>query len=156
MVKVGDNVRSLHATSAGKALLAGMDERAFEAAIKGVTLTPLTKLSITSKAALRADVEKGRERGWYLNQGESLEGVTTLSARFRWNAVTYIVTIAGPSSRIDDRLEHAASLLTNVCVLLEMKPGTAPAAGLSAPRPAPAAQPEFETMAEAEETSAAT
>ena len=48
--------------------------------------------------------------------------MTTLSAFFRWNAAAYIVTVAGPTSRLAPRLEQAGGLLTNVCQMLEMRP----------------------------------
>ena len=120
-VKVGDNVRSLHATSGGKALLASLDDRAFDAYLKTASLKPLTERTIADKTALRQDIETGRQRGWFLNQGESLDGVTTLSAPFRWNAALYMVTVAGPASRLDTKLEQAVALVTNVCQLLEMR-----------------------------------
>jgi DNA-binding IclR family transcriptional regulator len=122
--KVGDDVRSLYATSGGKAILAHLDERALEAYLKAAVLKPFTNRTITSKSALRRDVELARERGYYLNHGESLEGVTTISATFRWNAAIFIVTVAGPSSRLDQKLDQAVSMLTNVCPLLEVQPET--------------------------------
>jgi DNA-binding IclR family transcriptional regulator len=125
LVRVGDPVRSLFATSGGRALLASLDERALEACLKTAQLKPLTEKTITSKTELRAAIEKGRQAGWFLNQGESQDGVTTLSASFCWNAAVYIVTIAGPSSRLDQKLEQASSLLTQVCKLLEMRPESA-------------------------------
>jgi DNA-binding IclR family transcriptional regulator len=124
LVKVGDNVRSLHATSAGKSLLGNLDPRALSAFLKSARLASLTKQTITSKNALRKNIELGRKKGWYLNHGESLKGVTTVSAMFRWNSSPYVVTIAGPSSRLDQKLENAVALLTNVCQLLEMRPKT--------------------------------
>jgi DNA-binding IclR family transcriptional regulator len=127
LVKVGDAVRSLYATSGGKAILGNLDEPALDSAIRSITLKPVTDRTITSKSALRQEIIRSRERGWFLNQGESLEGVTTMSASFRWNAAGYIVTVAGPSSRLDQRLEQAAGLITNVCLLLETPPETAPA-----------------------------
>jgi DNA-binding IclR family transcriptional regulator len=120
-VKVGDNVRSLTATSGGKALLGSLDDRALDGFLKSTKLQKMTERSITSGSALRKDIELGRSRNWYLNQEESAEGVTTLSAPFAWSGATYIVTIAGPSSRIRPRLEQAAGLLINVCLLLEMR-----------------------------------
>jgi len=138
MVKVGENARSLNATSAGKALLGGLDDAALDAALKSMPLKPLTKNTITSKAALREDVARGRKRGWFLNQGESLDGVTTLSASFRWNEVTYLVTVAGPASRLDERLEKAAELLMNVCLLLEMRPASGVPAATPPAHPASA------------------
>ena len=122
MIKVGDNVRSIFATSAGKALLACKTDRELTDILKSLKFTPLTDQTITSAAALRRDLEIGRKRRWFLNQGESLEGVTTLSGCFRWNAAIYIVTVAGPARRLDPRLEQAAGLVTNVCQLLEMRP----------------------------------
>jgi DNA-binding IclR family transcriptional regulator len=122
LVKVGENVRSLYATSGGKALLGSLDDPALDTFLRSATLKPLTDRTITSKAALREDVMVGRKRGWYLNQGESLEGVTTLSATFRWNSAIFIVTVAGPSSRLDAKLDQAVGLITNVCLMLETRP----------------------------------
>jgi len=122
LVKIGDNVRCLYATSAGKALLADLKPAALADFLKSARLKSMTKQTIISKNALRKDIELGRQRGWHLNHGESLKGVTTVSAMFRWNSSPYIVTIAGPSSRLDQKLDNAVGLLTNVCQLLEMKP----------------------------------
>jgi DNA-binding IclR family transcriptional regulator len=122
LAKVGDNVRGLHCTSGGKALLGSLDDKSLNAYLTSARLVPITKRTINSKAALRKEIEIGRKRRWFKNQGESLEGVTTLSAPFRWNASVYIVSIAGPSSRLDQNLTRAAELLTNVCLLLETPP----------------------------------
>jgi DNA-binding IclR family transcriptional regulator len=122
LVKVGDSIRNVYATSAGKALLGGLDDRALNAFLKSTKLAPLTKRTIKSAGALRKDIELGRRRGWYLNREESLSGVTTISVTFRWNASTYIVTVAGPSLRVEPKLETAAALLADVCRRLEMQP----------------------------------
>jgi DNA-binding IclR family transcriptional regulator len=124
LIKVGENVRSLHATSGGKALLGALDDATLDAFLRTASLKPLTDRTLVSKAALREDVMRGRARGWYLNQGESLEGVTTLSAPFRWNTALYIVTVAGPASRLDPKLEQAAGLVSNVCLMLETRAET--------------------------------
>ena len=125
LAKVGDNVRSLHATSGGKALLASLEDATFEAFLKTAKLAPMTKRTIATKSALREAVETGRQRGWFINEGESQEGVTTLSASFRWNASVYIVTIAGPTPRLQERMDKAVSMLTHVCELLAMRAGAA-------------------------------
>jgi DNA-binding IclR family transcriptional regulator len=122
MVRIGEPIRSLATTSAGKALLGGLDDAALDACLKTLKLAPATANSITSRTALREDIERGRARGWYLNNQESIEGVTTISASFRWSAAAYIVTIAAPSSRFAPLLEEAGGMLTNVCRMLEMRP----------------------------------
>jgi DNA-binding IclR family transcriptional regulator len=126
LMKVGDPVRSLNATSGGKALLGSLDERELSAFLRTANLEQRTERTITSKAALREDIDLGRQRGWYSNHGESLAGVTTISAPFRWNNAVYIVTVAGPTPRIEPRLEQASGLITNVCTLLEMRSDAAP------------------------------
>lgn len=122
LARVGEQVRSLHATSAGKALLASLSSRELDAYLKPLTLAPLTARTITSKSALRETLAAGNKRGWFLNQEESQQGVTTISARFMWTSAVYIVTIAGPTARIEPKMEQAAELLTNVCRLLETSP----------------------------------
>ena len=134
MVKIGDSVRTIFATSAGKALLACKSDRELTDVLKTLKFTALTDKTITSAAALRQDLDVGRKRRWFLNQGESLEGVTTLSGYFHWNAAVYIVTVAGPARRVDPRLDQAAGLITNVCQLLEMRSDAARAPDQEPPR----------------------
>jgi DNA-binding IclR family transcriptional regulator len=126
LMKVGDPVRSLYATSGGKALLGSLDDRALTSYLRTVSPVPMSGRTITDKAALRADIELGRQRGWYANHGESQDGVTTISAPFRWNNAVYIVTVAGPTARIEPRLEQACGLIINVCKMLEMRADGAP------------------------------
>jgi DNA-binding IclR family transcriptional regulator len=116
--KVGDTVRSLYATSGGKALLGSLDDAALNSVLSTAAIKPITPRTITSSTALRADIERGRARGWYLNQEESQEGVTTLSASFRWAAAVYLVTIAGPSLRLAQKLEQAAGLVVTTSRML--------------------------------------
>jgi DNA-binding IclR family transcriptional regulator len=89
LANVGDNVRSLYATSGGKALLSSLRAREFDGWLESTTLKASTKNTITSKTALRKDIETGRSRGWFLNRGESLDGVVTLSSlvRMEWGNV---------------------------------------------------------------------
>jgi DNA-binding IclR family transcriptional regulator len=115
LARVGDNVRSLHATSAGKALLGSLSDLALTGFLKSATLPRLTPNTLTSKTGLRADLVAGNGRGYFINREESLEGVITLSARFTWISSVYIVTIAGPSARMGAKLEKSAALLVDVC-----------------------------------------
>jgi DNA-binding IclR family transcriptional regulator len=120
-VKVGGHVRSLYATSAGKAQLASWKPAEFEAWLATAELAPLTARTITHRDALRAEIATGRARGWFANIGESIGGVITLSAPFAWGDATYIVTIAGPAPRLEARLDWAAQQLCDTCSALEMR-----------------------------------
>jgi DNA-binding IclR family transcriptional regulator len=124
LVRVGDNVRSLHATSAGKALLASLPPAELDAFFKSTKLVAMTARTLTSEAALRQAIAEGNARGWFVNHEESQEGVTTVSARFHWSGSVYIVSIAGPTSRVAPKLDAATGLLTTLCRRLEAAPGT--------------------------------
>jgi DNA-binding IclR family transcriptional regulator len=115
LARVGDNVRSLHGTSAGKALLSSLSELALAGFFKTADLARLTPQTMTTEAALRADIAAAIERGWFLNSEESQPGVTTISARFTWVSAHYIITVAGPTMRMTAKLGEAAALLQNAC-----------------------------------------
>ncbi len=122
-LKAGAGVTSLHATSAGKAILGSLEDKALKAALAKIKFDAFTPKTVQSKAELISQIRQGRKAGYYVNLGESLHGLTTLSAPFVWQQSLYIVTIAGPGSRLDGKLEEASAKLLEVCRKLEMKPG---------------------------------
>ncbi len=116
---IGDSLRSVHATSAGKAALGALPPEERRAAIAALDMQPLTGATIRSADTLAAEIEASVARGWYLNREESVPTVTTVSATFRWNRATYIVTVAGPTHRMEPRLEQVGEALLEVCRGLE-------------------------------------
>jgi DNA-binding IclR family transcriptional regulator len=124
MVKVGENVRSLYATSAGKAVLGNLDPEARNARIAEAAMTPLTDRTITDRDILRRDIEASIRRGWFLNREESVPGGTTISATFQWNRSLFVVTVAGPTGRMEASLDDVVARLLDACRDLE-NPGSA-------------------------------
>lgn len=118
-VKEGAAVRSLYATSAGKCLLGTLTAAELDSFLERVELVPLTPRTITDKALLRKDIALGNERGWFLNDEESSLDAQTLSARFRWRSSIYVLTIAGPISRIASKRDEAVKLLLEACRKLD-------------------------------------
>jgi DNA-binding IclR family transcriptional regulator len=114
-VTVGSEIRSMHATSAGKAFLSTLPEADLKAFLKSAELKRLTPRTITGKSQLLADIRRSRQRGWFLNREESLEGVITISCPFTWSLGVYIVTVAGPPARMEKKLERAVKLLIETC-----------------------------------------
>ena len=119
LVYIGQNVRSLHATSAGKAILGALPKEEREKLFAAMQLTPLTDKTITSIDELRRDVDAGNARGWYLNREESVPSATTVSARFVWNRAPFIVTVAGPSFRMEPKLDQVVARMIETCRALE-------------------------------------
>jgi DNA-binding IclR family transcriptional regulator len=110
-VKVGDPLRSLHATSAGKAWLATLPPQELDAALGSAPLKPLTPGTITSRTALKKDLAAAQQRGWFLNREESVEDSLTISARFQWQQATYIITVAGSVKRMERKLDKVVKWL---------------------------------------------
>lgn len=102
---VGARVRSLTATSAGKAWLGSLSETERKRMIARQPLKALTARTILSKERLLEDVRAGERRGWFLNREESIPDCITISARVAWNGALYFVTVAGVKSRMEKRLE---------------------------------------------------
>jgi len=119
LATVGGNISSLHATSAGKALLGALDAGALNEYLRSAKLQAFTARTIVSKGMLRGDIVAGNQRGWYLNDEESQIGVTTVSSRFKWAAGVFVVTVAGPTSRLNPKLKEAIALLMRACKSLD-------------------------------------
>ena len=119
LVRVGDRTRALHATSAGKAVLGSLDPAEREKVYRTLKLEPLTQHTITSLDELRRNVDEGSERGWYLNREESVPSATTVSARFTWNRTNFVITVAGPTFRMEPKLDRVVSRLLEICRALE-------------------------------------
>jgi DNA-binding IclR family transcriptional regulator len=125
-VKEGATVRSLYATSAGKCLLGALPPAELDHVLEGLKLEPLTTKTITDKKVLRRDIQLGNERGWFLNDEESSLDAQTLSARFVWRGSIYVLTVAGPISRIASKRKQAVKLLLEACGKLDFSaPGLA-------------------------------
>lgn len=118
-VTIGTNILSLHATSGGKIVMSTWSDEARAAYLNTAELTRLTPGTLTEPAALEAEIQLGRSRGWHANFEESETGVITISAPFAWASATYFVTIAGPTARIAPKLEKIAELLLEACQALE-------------------------------------
>jgi IclR family acetate operon transcriptional repressor len=124
LVRIGDSVRSLYATSAGKALLGSLEPARLRSVLDRLTLKPFTPNTVTSREALLAEIEQSRARGWYINREESVPTATTVSAAFTWNRSVFIITLAGPTYLIEPQLDDIVTALLETCRQLEAPGGT--------------------------------
>ncbi|MGA2549422.1 MAG: IclR family transcriptional regulator [Burkholderiaceae bacterium] len=107
-VRVGSEIRSVYATSAGKAVLGSLDDRELEDTLASLHLKRFTRKTIISRSRLLEDIREATARGWFLNQEESLPGVVTISRLFLSGNSPYVITVAGPTERMQAKLERAA------------------------------------------------
>ena len=69
-----------YASSLGKAILAFLSPDELDAYLASVRFEPITERTITSAAALRAELERIRQRGYALSEGEHRAGVRSIAA----------------------------------------------------------------------------
>jgi DNA-binding IclR family transcriptional regulator len=93
----------LHASSAGKLLLAELSPAELEAWIAETQPSRLTSKTVTGAPDLSAELAHVRRRGWAQIVDELEHGLVSLSAPVRDRAGTLIamVGISGPSTRLD-------------------------------------------------------
>ncbi|WP_019814047.1 IclR family transcriptional regulator [Saccharomonospora saliphila] len=89
-----------YSTALGKALLAERGESALDAHLPG-QLTPLTPNTLTDRAALVADLERARDRGYAVDGGENSAGITCFGVALRYtspasDAISCSVPLPGP------------------------------------------------------------
>ena len=91
-----------HNTAPGKVVLAFSAESEQAKMLAGVRLIPSTDRTITSKEALRSEMEEIRKQGFALDRGEFAEGIHCVSAPVFDRNKTFVaaLTITGPSTRL--------------------------------------------------------
>lgn len=120
---VGQHI-PLHATSNGKVLMAWLEDDELKPLLG--RLPSYTDLTITSRAALRKELELVREQGYALAEDELEVGLAAAAAPVR-NAhgdVICSVSVSGPTFRLtDERMEGVLPLLLEVAVELSHRLG---------------------------------
>jgi IclR family acetate operon transcriptional repressor len=104
--EVGNRV-DLYCTGVGKALLAVLPpERAAEL-IAAASFAAHTPATITDPAALHAEVDLIRDRGYALDEGEMEAGVRCVAVGIA-GSVPMALSVSGPSARMTDALVQVA------------------------------------------------
>ncbi len=111
--KVGE-LRPLHSGASGKALLGALPPEARNELLGGMKLPRVTSKTITSRAALEADLEEGRQRGWYVTRGETVADLMAVAVPVEANGEIYSIALAGPTNRMNGELKRHAKLLTEL------------------------------------------
>ena len=99
MSRAGE-LKPIHASAIGKALLSTMspDERA--ALIKRVAKPAITGNTITETSDLLDEITAAADRGWSQTKGENVADVMAVAVPFDVEGVAYAVAVAGPIGRM--------------------------------------------------------
>lgn len=102
----------LHATSNGKVLLTGLSRPELDSTLR--SLPAYTAHTITTRRALRAELDAVRETGYAVAADELEVGLTALAAPIRnlHGDVAASLSVSGPTFRLDGRRDELAKQLT--------------------------------------------
>ncbi|MEJ8825903.1 IclR family transcriptional regulator [Variovorax humicola] len=112
--KPGD-IKPLHSSSIGKALLGSLKEADLRAWFDGRTLPSITTSTITDPEALITDILQSRRAGYFQTRGENVIDVWAVAAFFAVHNETLAVAVAGPRHRMEASLAECAQLLVATC-----------------------------------------
>jgi IclR family transcriptional regulator, acetate operon repressor len=112
-------LKPLHASASGKALLGGMTPQSRGELLARMKLVKVTPHTITTRTALEADLEHGRARGWYLTRGENIADLMAIAVPVSVNGETYSIALAGPMNRMEGEAKRHAKLLTELRATVE-------------------------------------
>jgi len=115
--RAGD-LKPLHSSSIGKALLGTLGPTALADLLKQLPLDRVTKATITDRGALLANLKRGRELGYFVTTGENVADVMAVAATVRLGGDVYGIAIAGPIHRMESDLTLHVSALTAACATI--------------------------------------
>ena len=100
---VGRPIDDLHASAAGKLLLAELDDRAVTAWIRRAKPRRLTSRTISAPGALLEELGRVRDQGWAEIDGESEAGLASVAVPVRaaGGELVGMIGYSGPSERLD-------------------------------------------------------
>ena len=109
-IRLGSRV-PLHATAAGKVVLAYRSRQAVEEYVETAGLDPETDRTISSRSELHAELRSVTDRGLAFDRGELFDGMRSVAAPIRrgddTDALAGALTVLGPPERLSGkRLEE--------------------------------------------------
>lgn len=113
------DLKPLHASAMGKALLAGLPESDRHRLIENIELAAITPATITDRVRLLAHVEEGRRRGWQMTNGENVGDVMAIAVTIPLAGESYGIAVAGPVHRMTMTLERDVAELQVAAARLE-------------------------------------
>lgn len=98
----------LHATAAGKAILAELPQQRVDEIIERRELTAVTEQTITDLDTLSTELDEIAERGYSINDQENLKGLRAIGVSIQNpnGSVVGALSVSGPTHRITDEWLH--------------------------------------------------
>lgn len=114
----------IHAAAGGKALLAFLPQERIDEIIEQNGLPAQTGATITDPDDLKQELERIRQRGYAINDGETIDGIRAIAAPVRPNGeLVASISVAGPRFRMTGEYfsEELPELVLGVANEVELK-----------------------------------
>ncbi|CAB3739952.1 Transcriptional regulator KdgR [Achromobacter deleyi] len=118
---VAGEFKDVHANSLGKALMSLMDDAGRDALLGATPLTRYNERTLVTREAVLGDLEHSRQRGWFMNSGESIADVGAIAWPVTLSGEHYAISVGGPIYRIEPHQEEYARILRAACTGLEQQ-----------------------------------
>lgn len=128
VARVGE-VRELHASSLGRALLSLVPAAERAGLLKRLEYRRLTPKTLMSPKALEAAIAAGAERGVFLNFGESVPDLYAIARPLVIDGKVYAIAVIGPGNRIEGNQKRLIAALEKACRSIADPAGKARAPG---------------------------
>ncbi|GAC1327168.1 MAG: IclR family transcriptional regulator [Beijerinckiaceae bacterium] len=112
--RVGD-LKPLHSSAMGKALLASLPVPRRKALLGRTKLPAVTPNTITDPVRLMAHLEEGQARGWQMTRSENVGDVMAVARTVELGGETYGVAVAGPVHRMEIAVDAHVRALGAAC-----------------------------------------
>jgi IclR family transcriptional regulator, acetate operon repressor len=111
--KPGD-IKPLHSSAIGKAMLSVLSEPDLLAIIRKVGLKRVTESTIVTIDALMKDIRAGRKKNLFITRGENVPDVMALAVSIKLGGEPLSIAIAGPIDRVSKKEAEYAKHLAEV------------------------------------------
>jgi len=113
-------LKPLHSSSIGKALLGSLKETDLRTWLKGRQLPAITAATQTEHEDLVRELRDSRLAGYFVTRGENMSDVWAVASSFTFisNRETLAIAVAGPRNRMEESIEECATALVLTCHLL--------------------------------------
>jgi len=113
--------KPLHSSAAGKALLGQLSEKEYAKLLGRLELKPMTEATIVDREKLKKEVNAGRERGYFVTNGENVTDVKAIAIAATIAGEKFAIAVAGPAPRLQSAdAKIAAAIRTSISSVMEL------------------------------------
>lgn len=103
--------KPLHSSAIGKALLGALPPEELDSWLGSHTLRRVTPNTLTGAAQLKANLQQGGKRGYFVTRGENVADVMAVASSLGLAGEVFGIAIAGPLQRMEPMLARHAEQL---------------------------------------------